>query len=188
MHREGFSNSHLVLIHISILVCVSVSGQPWDGGWGSFQTPLHLRAGKHHIQWCTARRMAALQTNPHREGQGRKKFDPNTNKVQQHLHESLSRASSLVHRRWAAACGRGSGSSPFSAPIRCSFTRIRGRRCSAGPLSEVQLRTSSQSASGAAWWTLRTARPNGSTPCGWPHRTSVSTCCRRRTGRTCWTG
>jgi len=112
----------------------------------------------------------------------------NSSRQKSHGKPPETHVSSLLRRRWAAACVPGSGSFRCFAPIRCSSTRTRGKRCSAGPRSEVRPRTSSQSASGAAWWTSRTARPSGSTPCGWPRRTSVSTCFRPRTGRTCWSG
>lgn len=96
--------------------------------------------------------------------------------------------SSFLHRRWEAACVHGSESFRCFIPSRSSSTRTKGKRCCVGPLLREQPRMSSQSASGVAWWTLRTARPSENTPFDWPPRISASICCRRRTGRTCWTG
>ncbi|CAF94636.1 unnamed protein product, partial [Tetraodon nigroviridis] len=50
-------------------VCLPVAGQPEVGRGGPLQAPLHLRAGKHHLQRRAAGGVAALQTNSHGEGQ-----------------------------------------------------------------------------------------------------------------------
>lgn len=52
-----------------------VVGQPGVSGGGAVQTALDIRAGKHHVQRRTARRMAALQANPHGKGQEGRKRD-----------------------------------------------------------------------------------------------------------------
>lgn len=50
--------------------CAVVSGEPAGPGGGSLQAPLHFWAGNHHLQRRTQGGLAALQTDPHREGKG----------------------------------------------------------------------------------------------------------------------
>lgn len=147
-----------------LVICPPVAGQPEVSRGGAIQTPLHLRAGKHHLQRRAARRMVAFQTNSHGEGQGEAVG------IGQEVFSALGAPvvsfPSVLCRKLAAVCVRGRECFRCSAPIRSSSTRTRGRPCSGGPPSVAAAKTSSQSASGAAWWTSPTARPNGSTRCG----------------------
>lgn len=79
--------------------CVSVSGQPRDSRGGPVEASLHLGAGKHRLQRRTARRMAALQTDPHGEGQGgHTELDYQVVKLGKHIRGS-HHISSFLHRR-----------------------------------------------------------------------------------------
>lgn len=91
-------------------------------------------------------------------------------------------------RKLVAACGHGNVSSLCFVPIRSSSTRTSERPSFMGRGQGPARTRIPQSASAAAWSTLPTAKPSVSTPWGWPRRTSASTCCRPRTGMTCWPG
>lgn len=64
------TNATMFIYPLFLFNCDIVSGEPAGPGGGSLQAPLHLWAGNHHLQRCTQGGLAALQTDPHREGKG----------------------------------------------------------------------------------------------------------------------
>lgn len=91
-------------------------------------------------------------------------------------------------RKQVVVCDLGSVCSLCFVPIHSSSTKTKERLYFMKQEQAPDWKTIHQSASMGVWLTLRTVTPKGNTPCGWPHKTYVSTCYRQRTRMTWWPG